>query len=447
MNTAATLPILLAVVGHTNTGKTSLVRTLLRNSQFGEVQDAAGTTRHVESAQLLMEGEAYIELRDTPGLEDSIALFEQLQGLENQGYPGRQCLEQFIAQGDRHPEFEQEIKVLKQALACDALLYIVDCREPVFAKYRQEIQSLSLASRPILPVLNFVHAQGAQLQAWRDALAELRLHALVEFDTVAFDFNSEKRLYQKLQVLLEPHYDHLQYLMDQRAEQWQQLREACVKQVARLLVDVTQFSIAVDKTAPTSAKVERLRDFVRSREQECLNVILELLQFKDLAVELPNLPITDGEWQADLFSPEALKTFGLDTASAAATGAAIGAGVDLFLAGISLGAASATGAAIGAAWNASRRYGRDFLAKLSGQTRVGVDDTTMELLLLRQLLLLRTLFARGHAAQGNLKLVNDVHKKLPAGWQDKVKKVRGATEDYARQRVERELQEWVERAL
>ena len=45
-------PLKTAVVGHTNTGKTSLLRTLLRDSQFGDVQNAAATTRHVETASI-----------------------------------------------------------------------------------------------------------------------------------------------------------------------------------------------------------------------------------------------------------------------------------------------------------------------------------------------------------------------------------------------------------
>lgn len=442
--TSHNLPIVLGVVGHTNTGKTSLVRTLLRSGSFGAVDDAAGTTRHVEAAQLLVEGQPYIELRDTPGLEDSIALFDLLQAFQAQGCHGRQCLQVLIEQSERHPDFEQEIKVLKQALACDAMLYIVDCRDNVFAKYRQEIQILGLAARPIVPILNFVNADNAQLQSWRNALAELRLHALVEFDTVAFDFTAEKRLYQKLQTQLEHFYDPLQLLMDQRAGQWQQLRSACIRQVAQLLADVAQHSIAVDKNTPPATKVEHLRNNVRKREQECLAVILEVLQFKDLAVELPNLPVTDGEWQADLFSPEALKTFGLDTASAAATGAAIGAGVDLLLAGMSLGAATATGAAIGAAWNTSRRFGRDFLTRLTGQTRIRVDSTTLDLLLLRQLLLLRTLFNRGHAAQGGVKLVDEQGKKMPEGWAEKARRLRLADNDTTKGLALEEVRNWLE---
>jgi len=42
----------IAVVGHTNTGKTSLLRTLTRDVNFGEVADAPGTTKQVQGAQV-----------------------------------------------------------------------------------------------------------------------------------------------------------------------------------------------------------------------------------------------------------------------------------------------------------------------------------------------------------------------------------------------------------
>src|SRR5690606_19040296 len=80
--TEASNPIDLAVVGHTNTGKTSLMRTLLRDEYFGEVADRPGTTRHVESAQLLTgTGQAILVLRDTPGLEDAMGVLDYLDQL------------------------------------------------------------------------------------------------------------------------------------------------------------------------------------------------------------------------------------------------------------------------------------------------------------------------------------------------------------------------------
>ncbi len=430
MNTSQNkAPLIVGVVGHTNTGKTSLVRTLLRHSEFGEVANSAGTTRHVEAANFALNGRVMMELRDTPGLEDSIALAQLLEKIAAQGHQGRQCLQYLIDHAEQHPEFEQEIKVLRQALQCDAMFYVVDCRDDVLEKYRQEIFALGLAARPILPVLNFVNSVDAQPDVWRQSMADLRLHAMVEFDTVAFDFNAEKRLYQKLQSLLESRYDHLQSILDQRQLDWQKLREACVRQVALLLAEVAATGVAVEQprtgaTEPASA-AESLRDRVRQREQRCLNAILDIMQFKKLELELAELPVRNGHWSTDLFSPDTLKLFGRDTASAAATGAAIGAGIDLMLAGLSLGTAAATGAVLGTAWNTGRRYGRDLLARFSGRVRMGVDPSTLEMLTLRQLLLLQTLFRRGHAASGSVNLTPDPQKlSLPAGWPEQLAKLR-----------------------
>ncbi len=52
MTDARKAPLKLAVVGHTNVGKTSLLRTLTRDVGFGEVSHRPSTTRHVEGARL-----------------------------------------------------------------------------------------------------------------------------------------------------------------------------------------------------------------------------------------------------------------------------------------------------------------------------------------------------------------------------------------------------------
>ncbi len=240
--TAEQAPIALAVVGHTNTGKTSLIRTLLRSSRFGAVRDAAGTTRHVEAATLAAAGQAVLQLFDTPGLEDSIALLEVLQALRPSGAAaGRERLALLLQHAADYPDFEQEIKVVRQAACSDALLYVVDIREPVLGKYRDEIAILSMAARPLIPVFNFIQSDRQNLQRWRRAMADFNLHAVVEFDTVAFDFEAEKRLYQKLQTVLEARYAQLQALLDYRRQLWLSLQRSAAHQVAELLVDIASY--------------------------------------------------------------------------------------------------------------------------------------------------------------------------------------------------------------
>ena len=69
MTDARKAPLKLAVVGHTNVGKTSLLRTLTRDVGFGEVSHRPSTTRHVEGARLSVDGEPLLDLYDTPGLK------------------------------------------------------------------------------------------------------------------------------------------------------------------------------------------------------------------------------------------------------------------------------------------------------------------------------------------------------------------------------------------
>src|SRR5690625_1554605 len=84
MNTeidSSTLSLRIAVVGHTNTGKTSLLRTLTRNRKFGQVQASPGTTRHVEGVHIDLAPLGQLLLYDTPGIEDSMALLDYIERL------------------------------------------------------------------------------------------------------------------------------------------------------------------------------------------------------------------------------------------------------------------------------------------------------------------------------------------------------------------------------
>ena len=67
----------ISIIGHTNVGKTSLLRTLLRDSDFGEVKNASATTRHVVAVDILSKDNVpLITLHDTPGLEDATGVMD-----------------------------------------------------------------------------------------------------------------------------------------------------------------------------------------------------------------------------------------------------------------------------------------------------------------------------------------------------------------------------------
>ena len=402
-----TEPLKLAVVGHTNVGKTSLLRTLTRDVGFGDVSHRPSTTRHVEGARLSVDGEPLLELYDTPGLEDAIELLDFLERLAPAGerIDGPARVERFLAGPEARQRFEQEAKVLRQLLGSDAGLYVIDAREPVLAKYRDELAVLADCGKPLLPVLNFVRDAEQREEEWRTALARLGLHALVRFDTVAPPEDGERRLYESLALLLEPARGRLERLIHAHEAQAVERLGAGCRLIAELLVDVA----ACRRRVPDNAEQERsatlaLREAVRQREQRCVETLLQLYAFRRDDAQAGDLPLLDGRWGDDLFNPETLKQMGVKIGSGMAAGAAAGAGIDLMVGGITLGAAALLGALAGGGAQTARHYGNRLLGKLKGEKELTVDDAVLRLLALRQKQLLDALATRGHAAQDAIRL-------------------------------------------
>ena len=129
----------IAVVGHTNTGKTSLMRTLTRQRDFGEISAHPATTRQVELAELVVAGHPALHLFDTPGFEDSSGLLAHIERLRaDRGEDWIEALEAFVREPELQGGFDQEAKALRQVLASDVLLYVIDWRCPMARRRDQE---------------------------------------------------------------------------------------------------------------------------------------------------------------------------------------------------------------------------------------------------------------------------------------------------------------------
>ncbi len=390
-----------AVVGHTNTGKTSLMRTLMRDVDFGEVSDRPAVTREVEAAVLRAQGEAIIDLFDTPGLEDSIGLLEHLDAMRGESRIDRfDIIKQFLDGPEARGQFSQEAKALKQVLNSDVAVYVIDVRDRVLGKHRDELEILGRCARPVVPVLNFTAADDARAREWRGQLARVNMHAVVEFDTVVFNEQDERRLFEKMRTLLDAHSRTLDNLITERAEIRKALIQSSAALLAELLIDVAACTVLVpvgDKPR-AEEKMADLKQKVREREQRCVEQLLALHCFRPGDVEETSLPIDDGAWGLDLFSPAAVRQFSTHAGSAALTGAMVGLTLDIMLAGLSLGTGALAGAAIGGLFGAARTHGKRMYDRARGMTELHCDDATLRLLAARETLLIIALLRRGHAA-------------------------------------------------
>ncbi|PKF60866.1 DUF3482 domain-containing protein [Psychromonas sp. psych-6C06] len=418
-----------AVVGHANAGKTSLMRTLLRDSEFGEVADQAGTTRHVEGGALLIDESQRLALFDTPGLEDSMALLHIL----NEKFPatsheGIERLQRFLAEVDHYPELQQEAKVLRALLSNDLIFYVIDLREPILGKYLDELKILSYAAKPVIPVLNFTVQGKDNIPLWKEQLARLNFHAFVAFDNVHFEFSDEVKIYQKMQTLLADKEQLLDELIQSRQAQWQSTFNSAKQLVANLFIDVASARYSADNNEQQiEAQTQALQNAVRKKESACVKQLLQLYQFRQSDLKNEVLSIQGGEWQLDLFSSDNLQAFGIKLGGNIAKGAGIGVAIDVAVGGITLGAAALSGGVVGALWSVKQRYYNEIEAKIKGKRYLCVDEATLQVLWLRQLQLLNSLQQRGHASFDKITLANSLElstDNLPKNWKSYLRQLR-----------------------
>ena len=406
MTTESALRI--AVVGHTNAGKTSLLRTLSRRASFGEVSDRPGTTRHVEAVELKVDGQAAVRFIDTPGLEDAVTLGQHLDAFDDPSLTPPDRIRRFLQSPEAHGVFEQEAKVLRALLEVDAAFLVIDAREAVLPKFRAEIELLNACGRPVLPVLNFVRNQGDEAAsrepAWRDLLSAYGLHAVVRFDAAAPFVGAERELYQDLGALLRDRRDALRRVVDALAVEARDRRRAAAARIAELAVDIAALRRSVPAEAfndstQRQAAIASLQKEVSAKAQRAADDLLALYGFREGDADEAPLPLVEGRWSMDFFSPEAMKDAGLRLGKGAAVGAAVGVVADLALAGLSLGAATALGASIGGAvsqgWGP---VGRKLANLLRDVQELTVEEHVLHMLVAWQLALVNALAQRGHAA-------------------------------------------------
>lgn len=390
----------LAVVGHTNTGKTSLMRTLLRDSRFGEVQNAAATTRHVAQAALGDGVETWLYLHDTPGLEDAGGVLDWLEENTSPQHEGIERLQQFLESPAAQNEWAQEAKVLRQVLASDAALYVVDAREDVLPKYKDELTVLSWCAKPVMPVFNFIHGQN--MDEWQTLLARRSLHVSSRFDTVAFDFSGEMVLWQQLATLLgQP--PALSALMAFRQQEWQQLERQAYVLVAQFLLDAAACVRQFEDKSRSQAVLEEMQAAVAAHESSLHQQLFALYRFYYSDADIQGQQVLRA-FRQNPFDAELLKDYGIRTGKAAATGALLGLGVDALTLGTSLGLGATIGGVLGGlAGNWQVLYD-----KIQGIETLMIDNATLTLLAARSLHLLQTLKSRGHAATNSVVLQDKV---------------------------------------
>jgi len=238
MNEAAAQRVALALVSHTNVGKTTLARTLI-GRDVGTVRDAPHVTQEAERFTLIetAEGDS-LELWDTPGFGDSVRLARRLA---LRGNP----LGWFLAEvWDRFRDraFWSTQQAVRAALEhADVVLYLVNAAEgPQAAGYVEpEMRVLELIGKPVLVLLNQMgppkpaQEEVAQVTLWQRQLGGYGgVRAVLPLDAFARCWVQEIALLDEVRKALP---GDRQVPFARLAAAWREKREATFAQSMQVL--------------------------------------------------------------------------------------------------------------------------------------------------------------------------------------------------------------------
>ena len=382
--------VALSIVSHTNQGKTTLARTLLRRD-IGDVLDQAHVT--VESMRhVLVEapGGERLELWDTPGFGDSARFLERLRAHE---HPIEWALAQEFDRDADRPLWCSQVALRNVHDAADVVLYLVNASEhPADAGYVQpEMELLAWLGKPVLLVLNQtgppreLELERADEDRWlRHFESRPIVRGVLSLDAFARCWVQEGLLLERVRDLLPPARRALcERLLgawrERQLEIFDEARQMLASELARAAVDaepIEEGGWGNDRKKAMGALRERMLEGMRG-------TVTRLIALHGLegraAVELETATLDFSQSARDLDPTKA------GTIGGVLTGLGGGLAADLAVGGLSGGVAMLAGGVMG--WFGGKKIAQAFKVLQGGErplvfwSDVLLERTARELLL------------------------------------------------------------------
>jgi len=359
--------VTLSLISHTNVGKTTLARTLLR-SDVGEVLDQAHVTEVSEAYDLVKLPDACLRLWDTPGLGDSARLVRRLK---QEGNPLGWFLHQVWDRYRDRPLFCSQQAIRNIRGEADVVLYLVNASEhPEEAGYvSPEMELLGWIGKPVLVLLNQTGdgdpARDARaLDLWKKALAAWSIvRDVLSLDAFTRCWVQEGVLLERVAGLLE---GEKRAVTTTLARAWEEGNLAIFERASAALGGYLAGAIDDREPVPGQGvgqgdKRRAMRTLAERLDEATRRLMDDLIAEHGLVGRYQTDARERLQEDFDLPGEVAWSSARAGILGAAMGGAAGGLVADVMVAGLSFGGGAVAGAILGAAGAMGLRRGYQFV--------------------------------------------------------------------------------------
>lgn len=331
-----------AIVGAVNHGKSSVVSTLAENDQ---VRISAQPGETVECQRFALHD--LFVFYDTPGFQNAIEALAELAPAAQAREP-LALFREFIARHRGDDAFEAERLLFQPVVEGAGVIYVVDGSEPLLEIHAAEMEILRLTGAPRLAIINRTSADD-HVADWKRRLG-LHFMAVREFNAHHATFADRLELLETLAGLEQSWKPKLTRAVAIFRDEWERRLGECAEIIVELLAAaLTHREVADAESRVAGEKLKaRFVEAVSARETRAHRAIIRLFGHSRVQAEAAGERLFD----AELFSDDTWRAFGLDekqlVAAGAIGGAAAGALFDLATVGHAIGIPTAVGAGAGA---------------------------------------------------------------------------------------------------
>ena len=343
----------IAVVGHPNKGKSSIVATLAHDDSVS-ISANPGTTKLCRDYPMKVNGEVIYVLTDTPGFQRARRALDWMKKREESVADRESIVRDFVEYDLVKKEFPDEWELLRPIVSGAGILYVVDGSVPYSDEYEAELEILRWSGRPRMALINPITSSDYAEQ-WRVALGQY-FSVVREFNAHTANFQKQIELLNTFAELDETWREPLAQAADILIADRRQNQELIAANIADTIVDMVTLKIEQTISESDSALaskrneiVRRYEDKLKSIERTSRDKVEKLLGLNEIERKEIALDVLDPE---NLLTKQSWRLFGLSKQEvvkySAFAGAATGAVLDTLSGGASLLMGSVVGGTLGA---------------------------------------------------------------------------------------------------
>jgi hypothetical protein len=343
------LPVM-AVVGHPNKGKSSIVAALTHTDTIA-ISPLSGTTTQAQMFSFYLAGRPLYQLIDTPGFQRPRQMLAKIQEHASNASERAEAIRAFVREhaesAKKTGRFNDEVELLTPILRGAGIIYVVDGSVPYSPEYEPEMTILQWTGQPRMALINPIGDE-QYIDQWQAALGQF-FNIVRVFNPLTATLQKQCAILSAFAELYPGWQDTLQKSQQLILEQHRHHKAQAAYAISQFLSDVLKYSQALPLPSPhLKANLQaRLQDQYKRAlskyEQKMQSDIAALYAHQHLQTEGEQLRFD----YPDLFDQSSWYLFGLSrqklVALSAAAGAAAGALIDVGVGGASL----MTGALLG----------------------------------------------------------------------------------------------------